>query len=311
MYSVHAEPNRIQLSCARSQVEIWPLQGAIINKWQVQHRGQTLSLIEGYNDANDFARHAESKGFRSCKLSPYVCRIANSTYHFENREYKIGKFVLNGCSLHGLLYDVPYEVVKYEAGEEYSFARLKYQYEGRDNGYPFPYEVLVTYSLSDEAKITLTTQITNKHSQPIPMADGWHPYFCFETTVDNLELRLASDTRVVFDDRLIPTGALAEDRRFVEGLSLKDLSLDDCFVLNNPGGQPVCELIWPERNARIALFNESNYPFLQVYTPPHRKSIAIENLSAAPDAFNNQTGLHILEAGASVSFSASYLFSEG
>jgi aldose 1-epimerase len=30
---------------------------------------------------------------------------------------------------------------------------------------------------------------------------------------------------------------------------------------------------------------------LQIYTPPHRKSIAIENLSSAPDAFNNKIGL--------------------
>ena len=37
------------------------------------------------------------------------------------------------------------------------------------------------------------------------------------------------------------------------------------------------------------------YPYLQLYTPDHRGSIAIENLSGAPNCFNNKMGLHILQ----------------
>jgi Galactose mutarotase and related enzymes len=51
-----------------------------------------------------------------------------------------------------------------------------------------------------------------------------------------------------------------------------------------------------------------NYPYLQVYTPPHRQSIAIENLSAAPDVFNNRMGLIELEPGERIGFSCSYEF---
>jgi aldose 1-epimerase len=40
---------------------------------------------------------------------------------------------------------------------------------------------------------------------------------------------------------------------------------------------------------------DKNYPYLQLYTPPHRKSIAIENLSAAPDSLNNKMGLYLLQ----------------
>lgn len=48
------------------------------------------------------------------------------------------------------------------------------------------------------------------------------------------------------------------------------------------------------------------YPILQVYTPDHRKSIAIENLSAAPDAFNNGIGLTALAAGKEITYSTCY-----
>jgi len=46
------------------------------------------------------------------------------------------------------------------------------------------------------------------------------------------------------------------------------------------------------------------YNFLQVYTPPHRKSIAIEPMTCAPNAFNNEQGLIILAPFES--FSASW-----
>jgi aldose 1-epimerase len=45
---------------------------------------------------------------------------------------------------------------------------------------------------------------------------------------------------------------------------------------------------------------------LQIYTPPHRKSIAIENLSSAPDAFNNKIGLIELGAEESHAFQTRY-----
>jgi aldose 1-epimerase len=51
---------------------------------------------------------------------------------------------------------------------------------------------------------------------------------------------------------------------------------------------------------------EGSYPFLQIYTPPHRQSIAIENLSAAPDAFNNKMGLIVLTAGEEKTFRTLY-----
>jgi aldose 1-epimerase len=45
---------------------------------------------------------------------------------------------------------------------------------------------------------------------------------------------------------------------------------------------------------------------LQVFIPDHRQSIAIENLSSAPDSFNNKMGLVILPPGQSRSFKVFY-----
>jgi aldose 1-epimerase len=43
-----------------------------------------------------------------------------------------------------------------------------------------------------------------------------------------------------------------------------------------------------------------------LYTPDHRKSIAIENLSAAPNCFNNKMGLHIMQPQAIWNLETSY-----
>jgi aldose 1-epimerase len=68
----------------------------------------------------------------------------------------------------------------------------------------------------------------------------------------------------------------------------------------------MCVLRNPAKNIEIEIHPEKSYPYLQIYIPPHRKNIAIENLSGAPDAFNNGMGVITLEPGESAIFKTSY-----
>jgi aldose 1-epimerase len=81
--------------------------------------------------------------------------------------------------------------------------------------------------------------------------------------------------------------------------------LDNCFLVND-NDKPACILTNTKTGLRLIINPGKSYPYLQVYTPDHRNSIAIENLSAVPDAFNNKIGLTILNAGESVSFETSF-----
>ena len=68
--------------------------------------------------------------------------------------------------------------------------------------------------------------------------------------------------------------------------------------------QPICIL---QNDAfRLTITPDKNYPILQIYIPPQRQSIAIENLSGAPDNFNNGMGLLLLAPGDVKTFSTSY-----
>ena len=306
MYYTNLLPNKVQLSSGSSTIEIWPMEGAILNSWQYQHQGQLVSIIEGYSNVTDFARHAESKGFRSCKLSPYVCRLKNGQYQFNESTYNIGKFKLGDHMIHGLLYDVPFEVISSESNEQLAMVILQHRYNGADKGYPFCFDMIVTYSLSEQNKVTITTELINLHHDPIPVSDGWHPYFSLGVPVDQLSLQIASDTMVQFDEQLLPSGALAADARFTEPAILGSTNLDNCFLLHKTTEQPACLLRNPESRLSLSIYAISNYPYLQLYTPPHRQSIAIENLSSAPDAFNNKMGLVVLEPRERIAFTCAY-----
>lgn len=307
MFTIIKDNERIRLQSPTSLVEILPGCGAILNRWQVQINNRSWDVIEGYESPEDFASNCESLGFRSCKLSPYVCRIPdNGSYQFNNTTYQVGKFDLNGASIHGLLYDVPFDITFTEAGEEHAMVAMQYHYDATDPGFPFPYFIEVVYYLLPDDTIKINTTIYNQHTESMPVADGWHPYFSLGRPVDELYFEMASDRMLVFDEKLIPTGDLKPENRFKFLHSLKDISLDNCFLLQKPLKGPACSLVNKIDKIALSITPENNYPYLQVYTPPHRKSIAIENLSAAPDTFNNHMGLLILAPDEQTSFTTQY-----
>jgi aldose 1-epimerase len=286
--------------------EIIPSCGGILHAFTVLHNGKHLNIIDGYENKTDFDKNVTGKGFKSCKLSPFACRINNAAYQFEGREYIIEKFLLDGSALHGLIYDAVFTVTKTWADEEGAGVALLYQYNATDKGYPFLYKCEVLYELKKDNALTLTTIITNTAASAIPMQDGWHPYFSFGGTVDELQLSFKSNSIVVFNEALIPTGELNEYNAFEQLQTIGTASFDNCFVLNPDLHEAACVLKDNTQKIQLEIYPDNAYPYLQIYTPPHRKSIAIENLSAVPDTFNNKMGLKILEPGSSAHFTTTY-----
>ena len=86
-----------------------------MHAFTVLHNGSFINVIEQYNSAEDFTDNVETKGFKSCKLSPFACRLKNASYHFEEMQYTVDKFLLGESAIHGLLYDAQFEVKQQEA----------------------------------------------------------------------------------------------------------------------------------------------------------------------------------------------------
>ena len=290
-------------------LSITPACGAIIHAFKVRNNGGILNVIENYQDEDDFKKNVETKGFRGTKLSPFVCRLKRGEYIFAAEEYKIKKFYHGKNALHGLLYDAVFVICHQSATHESATLTMKHEYRGEDTGYPFHYDCIVSYELKKRNEVIVTTEIINRDKGAIPMADGWHPYFTFRNNINDLQLEFQSMEMLEFDEQLIPTGKLIPYQEFTVLKKLGDVFFDNCFTLNFATCQPMLVLRDSKNKLQLEVYPDTSYPFLQLYTPAHRKSIAIENLSAAPDAFNNGIGLKTLTAGSHSFFKTTYKIS--
>ncbi|MDE3236252.1 MAG: aldose 1-epimerase [Bacteroidota bacterium] len=277
--------------------------GALLNAFSIPVNGENKNVVDGFASTEE-AKQEITNGFKSAKLAPFVCRLNHGQYSFNEKKYTIEKFFLPPHAIHGIIYDGVYEVLTTHADEQYASVGLRYKYEGSDAGYPFSFEMLVNWKLEAGNRLTVKSTVFHHNAFAIPFADGWHPYFKLGESIDNATLQFKSDTQVEFDETLLPTGKTIKDARFEKGALLKDIFLDNCFVLQQ-AGEDACVL--QDEHIRLSIQPDASYPYLQVYTPPHRKSIAIENLSATPDAFNNKMGLLLIEPNKQVSFTTSYV----
>jgi aldose 1-epimerase len=282
-----------------TQVEIIPAYGALLHAFKVKRQQETLNLIDSYKDLSDLEADLRNS-FKSVKLSPYACRIKDAQYTWEGASYTIQKTIAPGNAIHGLLYDAPFTITAQQADDQQATVTLTHHFKRTDDaGYPFAYDCIATFTLRENNELQLSTTIINQSNSTIPVMDGWHPYFSTGTPVDELELTFASKEIVEFNEKLLPTGNLLPYTEFVTGKLLKGVELDNSFILDQTKAQPLATIHDPKKNINITFYPGNNYPILQIYIPPHRTSIAVENLSGAPDAFNNGLGLVQLAAGES------------
>ncbi len=293
-------------STTNTTVEIIPACGGMLHAFTVINNGSAVNVIDGYDNETDFKNNLTSKGFKGSKLSPFVCRLKNAQYHFGQQDYTINKFLLGKHAIHGLIYDAAFTIINKWADEKSAGVTLQHKYTGTCNGYPFKYTCAITYELKNEHALTITTTITNNDEGVIPMQDGWHPYFTFGGSINDLQFEFQSKEILEFNSELLPSGKLVPYEEFGSLKKIGTTKLDNCFTVNFAECQPMCVLRDAAKKLQIEIHPDKTYPYLQIYTPPHRNSIAIENLSGAPDAFNNGMGTKVLVPGETASFTTLY-----
>ena len=285
-----------------SEAEIYSL-GGLLNSFLIPGKQGIKNVIHAFESVNDAITNI-TNGFKSTKLSPFVCRLFKGQYSFRGNNYTIQKHFLNGHAIHGLLYNEAFQIKETIASDDYASVTLSFAYQGTDAGYPFQYDMSITWKLESGNKLNVTTSLIHNNPHTIPMADGWHPYFTLGGKVDEWTMQFDSDTQLEYDEALLPTGKKFIDDRFVNGALLKGIELDNSFSLSTNAIQPKCVL--QNEHFKLTIEPDKNYPILQIYIPPHRTSIAIENLSGAPDNFNNGMGLLLLQPGEEKTFSTCY-----
>lgn len=283
--------------------------GAVLNRFSTPGKnGQPVNVVDGFKDVAD-ARQNITNGFHSAKLSPFVCRLHKGEYEFEGKSHKIDKFYMGDSAIHGLLFDANYEVSATHVDENKATLSLIYTYRDSAQGYPFAFDIEIIYKLSAGNELQVTTYVTNAGTGDMPLNDGWHPYFKLGTTINTAAVRFDAKELVEFDEALLPNGKTSLYTSFNRFQEFGETELDNCFTLNQPsyqGDLPAFEIKDEAIGLSLSIFPDEAYPYLQIYTPPSRQSIAVENLSSIPDSFNNKTGLIKLKPGEGKTFSTTY-----
>jgi len=296
---------RLKDNKTETYVTIMPGAGGLIHEFVILLQDARLNIIDNYKDEEELNGFL-SLSYKGCKLSPFACRIAEGKYSFEGKNYEFKSKFRDGSAIHGLLYNKTFNVSDEFSDDSMASVTLRYHYKKEDTGYPFDYVCETRYVLQPGNVLQLETTITNLDDSTIPIADGWHPYFNLGGKVDDYILQFGSAAMLEFDDRLVPTGKVLEEPSFQVPHRLGDREIDNCYVLDTEPGLPCCAIYNPLNKLTVSFFASDAYPYLQVFTPKHRGSIAIENLSGAPDNFNNGFGLVLLGPRRSKTFNAWY-----
>lgn len=271
----------------------------------LQLQGQ--AILDGYQDPLEMNINRWAK---NVLLFPFPNRLREGRYHWEGQEYT---FPVNdgqtGNALHGFGMDKPMQVAEVQTAAGEASIRCIYRHEAGYGSFPFPFTFEVEFRLMGAASAAISLQVRNEGSGPLPFGMGWHPYFRLADTADELSLELPACELVGLGPDMIPTGKRYPYDDFARLRPLGATVLDNCFALAQQSGQAELRLVGSRGQLRYwQEAGPGKFPFLQIFTPPHRQSLAIEPMSCNIDAFNNGEGLLRLAPGqaAEASFGFAY-----
>jgi len=245
------------------------------------------SLQELFFDGKKIIENQNSlfkQRYSSALLFPFVNRINDGKYSFNNKEYQ---FDCNeperNNALHGLVFDKKFTCIDKKSDDYSATLVLGYNETQRIKAFPFTYNVQLQYIFTD-AKLELKMNIKNTGTNAFPFTIGWHPYF-YSSDLSESKLTFDADKKVIHNKKMITESI--ENYTSDKNLELKNL--DDCFHLTNN----TINFKTPEYDLEMTSGSADCY--LQIYTPANSNNIAIEPLTGISDSFNNKEGLQILQ----------------
>lgn len=268
-----------------------PAKGATLTA--LRFSGQ--DILDGYATPETLT---EGKWGKSALLFPYPNRLRDGHFHWQGKDYQ---WPLNnaatGNAIHGFVRGEAFEVLRTETDAEQAQITCRLNYKGQHTFYPFPLVLDVTYAITKRGEFNLTVAVRNTGETAFPFGFGWHPYFRLAENAGDMKLQLPACTRVEIDDRMIPTGECTPYADFLKEKALGETSLDNCFAAESP--TPLYRVQLQAGKSVALVASSSQWPFFQVFTPPHRGSVALEPMTCNVDSFHNEEGLLVLDPGES------------
>ena len=260
-----------------TKVVIYPVLGASLQQFYVNDT-PIINNITGTVEAPKLLNSS-----CSAVLFPFANRINKGQYKYQGTSYQLDcNETARGHAMHGLVYRQAFDLLDSKISEDTATIRFIYQQGNQVAGFPFPFKTILTYTLRKEG-LSLEVTVENTGAQRFPFSLGWHPYF-YSTNLEESILSMNSQEQIEVDETMIPTGIQANN--FPNPLQLNQQEFDTGFILDTTKIQYKT----PDYQLKMNLEQDMSKPYIQLYIPKHRQSIAIEPMTAATDCYNNGWG---------------------
>ncbi len=283
------------------------------NLIDLKFKGQCV--IDGFQTPDELAKGAWGK---SIILFPYPNRLRDGRYTHEGKTYQFDiNNVATQNSIHGFSNNVLMTVEGIEIDSSHGSILCTYKHDGSHKAYPFKFNFAVKFILSERTpsekgkEFAVEMTFVNHENKAIPMGLGWHPYYRISETADDTSLQMPECQLVMIDERMLPTGEKQPFEDFNQLKKIDSTFLDNGFFITEKTNK--AEVILQSDTCKLVCWQETGFHkwnFVQVFTPPHRMSIAVEPMTCNVDAFNNKDGLVLLEPNESLSGKFGVVFSK-
>ncbi|HEY3766878.1 MAG TPA: aldose 1-epimerase family protein [Gaiellales bacterium] len=296
--SLPLPPSGEQIEIVHGDQRAWVVEvGGALRTYRVNRH----EVLDGYGAAE---RCTDARGQ---SLIPWPNRLRNGSYRFagEERQLPLSEPARRNA-IHGLVRWSSFAVAHRESDR----VTMRHVLHPRD-GYPFMLRIEIDYSLS-AAGLAVTTTATNVGAERCPFGAGAHPYIAAGTPrIDPATLRAPGRTRLLADERGIPTGAAPteggeHDFRIARTIGATVLDTAYTDLERGADGRAVVELAAADDGVAVSVWLDETYSYVMLFTGDslpeperRRRSLGVEPMTCAPDAFRSGDGLLVLEPGES------------
>ena len=277
-----------------ARAEVWPAFGFNCLRWQVARSDGALGDLLFCDPSWEQNPVATRSGHPI--LFPFPNRMKHGRFTYAGREYQLPLNESTGLhAIHGFTPKTPWRVVDQSADSEGATIvgefRLSADRPDLAQCWPGDLGIRIEYLLAVDG-LSVNATVTNHGSSASPFGLGFHPYFACPNAPDASadEMLLDGPASALWEAvGAFPTGRTLE---LPAGFDFRDckplgaVALDTLFEISPRSGIPMAALGHRTESGRLTVFVDDAFRKVLLFTPPHRKAVAIEPYTCTTDAAN-------------------------
>lgn len=285
------------------RAEVWPGFGFNCLRWQLRQPDGTWGNV--LYTTPDWDTNPVPTRSGHPILFPFPNRLERGRFTFEGKDYQLPLNESTGThAIHGFTPRTRWRVVGAggEKGHAFVSGQLQMSKDLPGATWPADFVITLTYELHPTA-LVVDCLVENVGPGPLPFGLGYHAYFAMPDVPDATadEMTLQATTGELWEATAgIPTGQrlpVPAEFDFRTAHPIGGTHLDTLYATGTKL-PTVSRLSHPRSGGTLYVFAPADFRELVLFTPPHRKAVAVEPYTCASNAANlPDGGFRVLPAG--------------